>query len=242
MKSFTIHPIPLFECQMDKSQFTYRMNCGQPLTWCGYVWYIEGPSQKILVDAGGDTALFQARGIPNRDLQSIDAGLAKLGLGLDDIDIIIATQLHHDHIAHARRFPRAKVVVQKKELDFARKPHPLFAYAYPKEFFQGLNFEVIEGDAKIVDGVEVWFTPGHTAGGQSVVVETAAGKAVIAGLCTIRDNFEPPQGMIPQLPVIAPTIHTSSMEAYDSVLRIKEGADLIISLHDAEFRSRERLP
>ena len=36
-------------------------------------------------------------------------------------------------------------------------------------------------------------TPGHSPGGQSVVVDTDDGTFVIAGMCTIRDNFYPPR-------------------------------------------------
>ena len=235
MKSFVVRPIPLFDIVLDKSLMTYRMNMGQPMSMPGYVWYIEGPQERILVDAGGDMALFKARGIPARDIQTLEQGLGKLGLKPEDIDILILTHLHHDHAAHMRELTRARVIVQKKELAFARNPHPMFSRVYIKEHIEGLKFEVIEGDAHVVDGVEIMFTPGHAPGGQSVAVQTAKGKVVIAGLCTIRDNFEPPADMMPPLPVIAPTLNLDLIQAYESALRIKKAADIIVPLHSPEY-------
>ena len=242
MKPFSIRPIPLFEIVLDKSTMTYRMNIGQPMTMPGYVWFIEGPKEKILVDAGGDMALFHARGIPARELQTIVQGLAKLGLKPEDIDILIPTHLHHDHIAHARDFPRARVVVQRKELEFARNPHPMFSRVYIPEHIEGLKFDVIEGDEQVVEGVDILFTPGHAPGGQSVSVQTAKGKAIIAGQCTIMDNYNPPADMIPMLPVIAPTIHIDVIQAYESALRVKQMADIIVPLHAPEYQHKKRIP
>lgn len=242
MKHFVIRPVPLFEIVMDKSLMTYRMNMGQPMAMPGYAWFIEGPRARILVDAGGDVELFKARGIPARELQTMEQGLANLGLKPEDIDILILTHLHHDHAAHARDFPRARVVVQRKELEFARNPHPMFSRVYLKEHIDGLNFEVVDGDTRVVEGVDILFTPGHAAGGQSVAVDTPKGKAIIAGLCTVRDNFEPPAEMIPPLPVIAPTFNLDLIQSYESALRIKQLADIVIPLHAPEYVDRRSIP
>lgn len=242
MKSLVIRPIPLFEIDMDKSDMTYRVNIGQRMTMPGYVWFIEGARERILVDAGGDMALFHARGIPARELQTLEQGLAGLGLELEDIDILIATHLHHDHIANARDLPRARVIAQRKEIEFSRKPPAMFETMIIPEHLEGLKFEPVEGDTHVVDGVDLLFTPGHAAGGQSVVVQTAKGKVVIPGMCTIRDNFEPPAGLVPALPVIAPAIHINVLEAYESALRIKNTADIILPLHAPENRNKKSIP
>jgi hypothetical protein len=43
-------------------------------------------------------------------------------------------------------------------------------------------------------------------------------------------------------PVIPSAIHTNLSEAYSSVIRIKEEADIIIPLHDPEFLAKSRIP
>ena len=241
MANCIIHPIPLYQIKGYTSMMTYLTNLGQQDTRVNYVWYIEGAREKILVDAGG-TVESHARfaGTQPVEIQTLDQGLDKLGLGFSDIDLIILTHLHFDHVAQARRFPKAKLLIQRDELQFAQNPHPAAAWPYWKEFFDGLNFEVISGDTKISDEVSVISTPGHTPGGQSVTVKTTQGMAIIAGLCTIRDNFEPPPPIT--TPVITPGIHTNVLDAYDSVLRIKEMADIVIPLHDPEFLGRGSIP
>ena len=220
---------------------TYLVNVGQQGTRGNYVWYIEGAREKILVDAGGTIeSCLRVMGTQPKEIQTLDFGLSQLGLSFGDINLIILTHLHFDHVAQASRFPNARFLIQKSELEFAENLHPAVAWGYCKEFFSGLNFEVINGDSKICEEVSVISTPGHTPGGQSVTIKTTQGIAIISGLCTVRDNFEPPSPVT--LPVITPGIHTNALDAYDSLLRIKEMADIVVPPHDPEYRQKTSIP
>lgn len=139
-------------------------------------------------------------------------------------------------------FTKARFLVQKAELEFARNPHPTVAPQYPPEFFAGLHFETVDGDARISEGVSVVSTPGHTPGGQSVVVQTAGGSAVISGLCTIGENFEPPEPFRKSMPVLPIGIFVDLFQMYDSLLKVQEMADMIIANHDPEYLERDRIP
>jgi glyoxylase-like metal-dependent hydrolase (beta-lactamase superfamily II) len=211
-----------------------------------YIWYIEGPKEKIIVDAGslptamGSQPLRFPRGKPSETVQSLEQGLGKLGLKPEDIDTVIVTHLHGDHIHLARKYKKAKFIIQKTELEFARNPHPVQAFHYFKDYFEGLNFEVIEGDKEIVEGVKVILTPGHTPGGQSVAVKTAKGIAIITGFCCINTNFNPPKEL--GASVIPPGILTDALQAYDSVMKVKHLADFIVPSHDGEFINRSKIP
>jgi N-acyl homoserine lactone hydrolase len=44
------------------------------------------------------------------------------------------------------------------------------------------------------------------------------------------------------MPVITPGMHTNAIEAYDSAVRIKEMADMIIPVHEPEFQQRDSIP
>jgi len=243
MANCVIRPIPLVEMKSDKSLMTYRLNFCQVIKLVTYVWYIEGAKEKILVDAGASARYFsEVRAAPAKTIQTLDAGLSKLGLGFDDIDLVILTHLHHDHVTEASRFTRAKFLVQQTELDFAQKPHPAVAESYNRDFIQGLDFEVISGDAKVGEGVSVLSTPGHTPGGQSVSVDTAQGTAIITGICSILENYYPPPPLGDTMPVITPGIHTNVLDVYDSVVRIKEMADIIVPAHEPSFRKKSCIP
>ena len=236
MANYVVHPIPLARTTLDKSSLTYRRNFGQPYTQLSYIWYLEGPGPKIIVDAGVNSEyLAKVRGIPTTDIQSVAEGLEKFGVSPEDIDIVLITHLHHDHVAQGSQFTNARFIVQEAELDGASNPHPTVAPQYPKHFFAGLNFETITGDKEICDGVSVISTPGHTVGGQSVVVNTSKGKVIICGLCTIQENFEPPENVRKTTPVIPCGVFVNLFDTYDSLLRIKNSADIVVSLHDPKF-------
>ena len=236
MANCVIHPIPLCQGTRDLSQWTHCMNVGTKSSSVMYTWYIEGPQSKILVDCGGRASTLREKGYPSEEIQSVDAGLDKLGLKPADIDIIIITHLNGDHAELGHLYKNAKFIVQKRELDYARHPHPWDAFFYAGGDFDGLNFEVIDGDRKIAPGVSVYLTPGHTPGGQSVAVDTARGKAVITGFCCVKETFVQTDQMRSRgWEAGAPGLHQDVREVYDSVLKIKRMADIILPLHDSAF-------
>jgi N-acyl homoserine lactone hydrolase len=241
MTSCAIYPIAICESFLDKSLMTYRMNFGQQIRSVGYVWFIDGIRENVLVDTGADIAYAALRGIPAKEIQSLEKGLQTLGLSFDDIDTVILTHLHHDHTAGVGRFARARLLVQKAELDFAMKPHPSIAAAYPKELLRGVEFETIEGDVELCREISILFTPGHSPGGQSVLVRGTKKTAVISGLCTIAELFEPSASVAQSTPVITPGMHTDALLAYDSLLRIKKAAEIVIANHDPVFQSGSRI-
>ena len=245
MKQYHICPIAMVtNGRRDMSHHTYRMNYGQPLLTATYAWYIDGPELKILVDTGCTADIFHAHGSQTEeDVQSLEEGLDKLGLKPEDIDIVILTHLHFDHVALANKFHKAKFIAQKVELDFALKPHVLASFGYDQNLIEDLKLDLIQGDKEIVEGVRILLTPGHTPGGQSVMVETPKGIAAIPGFCCVMANFEPPPSARARgLEVAAPGSHTDALQAYDSALRIKRTADIILAAHDVSFVGIDRIP
>ncbi len=101
--------------------------------------------------------------------------------------------------------------------------------------------QTVNGDEKIIDGVRVLLTPGHTAGGQSVAVETDSGTAVITGFCCVRQNFEPPEMLKEMLPMLMPGIYQNGPQLFDSMLKVKEVADIVIPLHESEYINTDRI-
>jgi len=138
------------------------------------MWYIEGAARKILVDTGaGDPATAEPRVMPyKRDKdQTVERALQKIGVECNDIDLVILTHMHWDHVRGLGSFPGAKIIVQEEELRNT-KPLPTFPVE-PK-------YEVISGDKEIVKGITAVSTPGHTHGMQGVLVETGTRRIFIA--------------------------------------------------------------
>ena len=244
MPTYSICPIPLNEGPRNGSHYTYRMNYGSTYQLIIYAWYIEGSQPRILVDTGATASLFWDMGIKeHKDLVSTEDRLAKLGLKPEDIEIVIVTHLHSDHIALGYLYKNAKFIVQKRELNYALNPHPIDAHHYDKKTWEGLNLEVIDGPKEIIPGISVFLSPGHTPGGQSVEVNTKAGKAIITGFCCSLATFEQNEQMKHWgWEVSIPTIHLDATAIYDSVLEVKRRADIIIAQHDNSYAGKLRIP
>jgi N-acyl homoserine lactone hydrolase len=249
-RNYVIHPIPLTKFEMPTPRMLAHTSYHQILPMVEYVWYLEGTRQNVIVDSGVDEKTLKEYGYKSETVQTLNEGLAKLGASVNDIDVIIATHLHMDHMKLAHEFSKAKVIVQRKELEFASNPHPLYALTYPAEVIKGLDYEVVDGDTRFEDGINLLFTPGHSEGGQSVAVRTAQGTAIITGFCCINANFDPVEAGIHQWgppeakkrPFTIPGMNVRPMDAYDSMVRIIRLADLLIPVHEYSIMNKTTIP
>lgn len=237
MQQYSIHPLVVGANETDQGVMTYLHDYGERIWIPIYVFYLKGGDKNILVDTGleqfmvpdevGETYGFQV-------LEFEDA-LATVGLTPESVDIIIHTHLHNDHCENDYKCKNAKVYVQRAEMEFLRNPHPIDHRYYP-DVLDDVEVIEVQGDAKIADGIDVIFSPGHTVGGQSVVVNTSKGKAIITGFCCNDKNF-PGTG-----PAITSGVHINAMEAYDSAQKIKAMADILIPLHDLAVGKMRCIP
>ena len=203
---------------------------------CHYVWYLEGPRERYLIDAGISAERFAAKGLESVHIQTLDEALQNLGLEVGDIDYVIVSHAHHDHIANLGRFPRAKAIIQRAELEEALNPFPYSKPRLPADYpdlLKGVRWEVIEGDTRIDDNIELLLTPGHSAGGQSVAVKTSQGLAIVTGFCCQQENFDPPEEFKKR--GYAFTIgasHVNPVALYESYVRLIDLADIVIPSHE----------
>ena len=245
--SYIIHPIVTARLAVEAGRITYLRNYGKRM-WIPCPFYlITGGSEPVLVDTSGHADLMsRLRLEPVEPVLDFQEALASVGLSLEEIRIVIHTHLMYDHCANSKLLPKARFIVQKKELDFALAPHPMFAGAYQRNLFEGLPFEDVDGDQELMPGIKLLFTPGHSPGGQSVAVSTSAGVAIITGFCCIQENFVPQKNqawvtdIVPE--VIPPGIHTDMLQAYESTMRVKNLADIIIPFHDPIMGTKKQIP
>lgn len=246
----------------EKSRFTYLNFYGQKVDIPYIVWKIEGTDQNVIIDAGcgaedyyrvikgGSAGQFIAGGESFKDVQDVtrfEDGLAAWGLKPEDVDILIITHLHWDHVINAEKCVNARIIVQEAEWEAAINPHPLQKFAYaPRWFYEGLkNVEFVKGDVDFLPGVRLILTPGHTPGGQTVAIETEKGWYAISGYCAINDNFYPPAELQKAIgyPIIPAAVHTDSVEAYNSSFRLlKEFGDKILPSHEQALINVTQVP
>lgn len=248
-----IQPLLLATVAAEKGPMTYLAYLGQPIIRPYVMWYIKAGNINVLVDSGIEAEDYRSfhpafAHMPFKAIQSFEQALFSVGCTPNDIDIVIQTHLHVDHMFNSEKCKRAKIYVHKEEYEFALNPHPIFNVFYASEKIKRLNFELVNGKQTILPGIEVMPSPGHTPGCQSVIIDTAKGKAVITGCCTIMENFTSNHDAKTKISpfatnsVIAPGIHTNLFDAYESALKIKKLADIIIPMHDPELALKTTLP
>jgi N-acyl homoserine lactone hydrolase len=253
LRQHVIKPLMLAHVPGDKGVFTYLSYSGHPMELPYVMWYIRSGNTHVLVDTAIEAEDYRNlhpgfRSRPFESVQTFEEALAKVGCLPDDIDIVIQTHLHMDHVYNTPKCRNAVVYVQEKELEFALDPHPIFSVSYPKEVIRGIDFTLIRGSRSILPGIDVMPVPGHTPGVQAVIVATKKGRAVITGCCTIMENFtssEDTRNTISPYathPVIAPGLHSDLFQAYRSMKKILRIADIIIPMHDPDMARQEQIP
>ncbi len=137
----------------------------------------------------------------------------QIGVFVKDVDIVILTHTHSDHIENLDIFPKAKV------------------YVHSGSDMEIKNATVIDGDEfEVCDGVRIIHTPGHVDEEVSVFVE-ADRKYVIAGdTIPLEDNF---------FRNIPPRLNNDPELALQSIKKIRDYADVIIPGHGFPFMTEQ---
>jgi glyoxylase-like metal-dependent hydrolase (beta-lactamase superfamily II) len=191
-----IIPLDLGDHVSDKSSSYLRRGIGEKEAGKRLAMYIGGAEKKIVVDTGApdlERSLkyhSYSKSEPRKPEQEIEAQLAKAGVKPEEIDIVVLTHLHWDHVGNVTKFPNATFIVSKEELAFAMDPLPCLYLAYEAmqlgmepEFLKVMDrIKTVDmKENEIVKGVRLISLPGHTPGSIGVVVETEKGPYVIAG-------------------------------------------------------------
>ncbi len=243
MTNYRIRPLLPTKIETDMGIFTFRYKFGTKIQSPAFFWYIEGAERNILVDTSADAEMATSyRGFPAEKVMTFEEALAGLGLKPDDIDVVIQTHLHWDHCANTAKCHNAKVLVTEEELRFALSPHPLTGLSYKKDLLRDLNFVLVNGRYEVAPGIELIPAPGHSPGTQAVAIDTEKGKAIITGFCCVMENFYPPEEVKQIMPVITPGTHLDAVEAFESMLRIKGLADILIPMHEPSYVGVKSIP
>lgn len=120
----------------------------------GTITLVTGP-RRLIVDTGGPL-----------DRHVLLAGLKSHGISPAEVEFIVCTHGHGDHVGNNNLFPDATFIVS---YDVCRGD------VYTFHDFRGGRPYIID------ESIEVIPTPGHTAEDVSVIVRTAAGVYAITG-------------------------------------------------------------
>lgn len=158
---------------------------------------IRANGENILVDTGlgaKEDEKFRRMFAVERT-PTIFQSLKRLGLGPEDIDLVINTHLHFDHAGGNTirekdgsvrpAFPKARYVIQHGEFEDAARANERTRASYREDNFTPIahinQWEFLDGDTEIVPGVNVVVTAGHTRYHQSVKIESEGETAFFLG-------------------------------------------------------------
>lgn len=161
------------------------------------VWYLEADGRRILVDAGSPPSARIAEGgedwlrlgayiPPTGPEPALADQLGELGVGPDDVEIVVLTHLHWDHVGHLEMFPNATFVAHREELSWALAPPPYMYWWYgpSRRYVRAVldRMQLIDTDQhEVVPGVRMVRTGGHSPGHCIVLVETDVGRVCLTG-------------------------------------------------------------
>lgn len=219
----------------------------EPYRFPVYSVMIEHREGLFLFDTGLDGDLVQrfSGGDPDRMSQtagqSLEAQMALVGKSPGDVDLVMNSHYHFDHVGGNKLCTCAKTIAHKREMEAFENPHPAMeAPGYQDRSFLEARgaykprFEMVTGDQRIASGVTLLETPGHTAGHYSLLVELSGRRPMLftGDACYCQQSWE--RHTIPAL-------HVDPRQAYASISRLKELAEA----HDAEpffAHDRENFP
>jgi glyoxylase-like metal-dependent hydrolase (beta-lactamase superfamily II) len=149
---------------------------------------IERGDQNALVDTGFGAVEMDVEGFASMKSGDLLKSLAAAGLQPEDVQRVVFTHLHGDHVGWtvnpdtgAPVFPRATHYVGKGEREHWVGSTEDFAPAQPVQDLLGRNGTAVADGEEIIPGVTIVETPGHTPGHISLVVASGTGRAMILG-------------------------------------------------------------
>ena len=131
----------------------------------------KGISSSVILIKSDKNVLVDTSSFLDKD--KLISGLKDEGLAPEDIDVVVVTHLHLDHVVNIGLFMNARIYLKFRHGE------------YPGQFHTPMEGCVqrtdIKDNVEVAENVKLLITPGHTMDGISVLVETEEGKIVICG-------------------------------------------------------------
>jgi len=207
------------------------------------VWLVRGGGHTILVDSGFYREQF-FRQWHVAGFVRPDEAVARAGVKPEEVTDLIITHMHWDHADGMDLFPKARVWLQKEELEYyagsawqSRRTHggidPDDVLAAVKINLAG-RMSLVNGDAQeILPGISCYTGGKHTWASQFVTVNTASGTVVLAS-----DNMYLYENLDKHVPIAATLDAASNLRAQDRMKQLAAKPEFIIPGHDPEVMNR----
>ncbi len=241
--------------ELDRASMVSDLTPGQPWTVPVLSFLVTHPHGTLLFDTGVHC---QARLDPlarlgpdrikrltvkSREGDDVVPQLATLGLEPDDVRFVANSHLHFDHCGGNEFFPRAAFLVQRAELEAARRPGFVPSYSpSPLDFDHPLDYRMLDGEHDVFGDGKVVLLPtyGHTPGHQSLLVRAGKQAQIVAAsdACYTRENMD--RDVLPKI-LWDPSVMSESLATLRK-LRDQGGATMFYGHDPAQWETIPRAP
>ena len=241
--------------ELDRASMVSDLTPGQPWTVPVLSFLVSHPRGTLLFDTGVHC---QARLDPlarlgperikrltvkSREGDDVVPQLASLGLEPDGVRFVANSHLHFDHCGGNEFFPRATFLVQRAELEAARRPGFVPSYSpSPLDFDHPLDYRMLDGEHDVFGDGKVVLLPtyGHTPGHQSLLVRAGKQAQIVAAsdACYTRENMD--RDVLPKI-LWNPSVMSESLATLRK-LRDQAGATMFYGHDPAQWETMPRTP
>ncbi len=201
------------------------------------VWLIKGGGHNIVFDSGFYREKYIQQWHPT-DFAKPSEAVARAGVKPEEVTDVIISHMHWDHAGGIDLFPKAKLWLQKDELEYyageawqSRRTHGGID-ADDVMVAVKLNLDgrcgLVNGDAQqILPGIMAYTGGKHTYASQFIAVNTVAGTVVLAS-----DNMYLYENLEKHVPIAQTLDRESNLRAQDRMKQLAANPRLIVPGHD----------
>jgi glyoxylase-like metal-dependent hydrolase (beta-lactamase superfamily II) len=183
-----------------------------------------GWSSVVYVEAAGTRILFDTGGQGKRS--DIRSRLEELQIKAADIDILVLSHFHDDHVYNFDYFKKARILLHAKEAEWVLTDpdwFPVPKFLYPALVNTG-RLELIREDTEIVPGVQTLHSPGHTPGCMALVLRAPGMPTTVLAGDAVKNISELATGKV--------ALSRDDAASARSIAKIRDLAEIVVPGHD----------
>ena len=188
---YEVHAVRYATLRSSKAELYYRhQSYGEPdaeAEMAYYFWLLRDGEETIVVDCGFDPVAGARRG--RTCLTEPVEALRLLGIEPAEVETMLISHLHYDHIGNLGAFTKARFLVPERELAFwtsdVARYHGFWHHVEADEIARVADLDAAGrvdtygGETEIAPGLNAVEVGGHSPGQQILLVDTASGRLVL---------------------------------------------------------------
>jgi N-acyl homoserine lactone hydrolase len=198
----------------------------------GNVLFDSGCHPQTAVDAEARWGGLAKRIVPLHGAEdNAVAGLGRLGLAADDVDVVVCSHLHTDHCGCNAFFRRASVLCHCAELQAARAPDAAAKGYFAADWDHNGALDVVDGERDLFDDGRIVLLPlpGHTQGMLAALVTLDRSGRFLLASDTVSVRASLDRDYAPRNTWNPDALHRS----FAKIRRIEAAGATVICGHDA---------